>query len=183
MWFYFFNITVFWTLAFWTKWLQITFVTSVGDFVIKKQQRKKHRRVCKKKSTTHNLSWHLKIKVNHGLRISCALFELKNWGSGPKVRKSIFVSGSQWSGGTQEIIAMTATFALATCKKQERIVYPDLPSAVLHSKVLGQLQRSQLQANSVKNFRKVYSIRLCHELKSAFPKCSYGLLSGKSWSC
>jgi hypothetical protein len=34
-----------------------------------------------------------------------------------------------------------------------------------------------------KNVRKVYSVRLCHELKSAFPKFSSGLLSGKSWSC
>jgi hypothetical protein len=49
-------------------------------------------------------------------------------------------------------------------------------------KVLGQLQRSQLQASSGKSVRKFYSVRLCHELKSAFPKCSSGLLSGKSVS-
>jgi hypothetical protein len=35
----------------------------------------------------------------------------------------------------------------------------------------------------VEKVRKVYSVRLCHELKSAFPKCSSGLLFGKSWRC
>jgi hypothetical protein len=49
-----------------------------------------------------------------------------------------------------------------------------------YSKVLGQLKRPKLQ-QIVKDFRKVYSVRLCHELKSAFPKCSSGLISGKCW--
>jgi hypothetical protein len=50
-------------------------------------------------------------------------------------------------------------------------------------KFLGSYKDPNYKQIVEKNVRKVYSVRLCHELKRAFPKCSSGLLSGKSWSC